>query len=248
MSTNVVCTIENHATLFALFAKYASVLAGANGRKAILAGVTKYGNERGARMAEKARLEGDPITPATYQAYGEWVIEYPDQMIFENVRNEPSFQTRIYGCGWCNAWRKHDLLQYGKLYCVDIDNAVYQGFIPEYACTPVGKFMSSGNESCTYDWEGTVTEEELQEVERIKKRIGLKYKKDFNYHTSHLFNTVSGVIKEKCPDEAQAIIKLATDDYVGIFGQPYLDVLTIEDKEWFFNKLKQATETEAKVG
>ena len=46
----VSCKIEHHAVLFALLAKRAIEECGDQGREAILAGMTAYGNERGTPM------------------------------------------------------------------------------------------------------------------------------------------------------------------------------------------------------
>ena len=45
----VSCKIEHHAMMFAFLAKHAIELCGDAGKEAILAGMTTYGNERGAR-------------------------------------------------------------------------------------------------------------------------------------------------------------------------------------------------------
>ena len=47
-------TIEHHAVMFALLAKHAIEISGEKGKEAILAGMTRYGNERGRRMALNA--------------------------------------------------------------------------------------------------------------------------------------------------------------------------------------------------
>lgn len=68
----VSCKIEHHAMMFAFLAKHAIELCGEAGKDAILAGMTTYGNERGARMAANALAHGDELTTMTNQAYGEW--------------------------------------------------------------------------------------------------------------------------------------------------------------------------------
>ena len=60
----VSCKIEHHAMMFAFLAKHAIELCGEAGKDAILAGMTTYGNERGARMAANALAHGDELTAA----------------------------------------------------------------------------------------------------------------------------------------------------------------------------------------
>jgi len=62
-------TIEHHAVMFALLAKHAIEISGEKGKEAILAGMTRYGNERGRRMALNALERGDKLT-ARYTANG----------------------------------------------------------------------------------------------------------------------------------------------------------------------------------
>ena len=78
----VSCKIEHHAMMFAFLAKHAIELCGEAGKDAILAGMTTYGNERGARMAANALAHGDELTTMTNQAYGEWKPDYAGQMDF----------------------------------------------------------------------------------------------------------------------------------------------------------------------
>ena len=61
----VSCKIEHHAMMFAFLAKHAIELCGEAGKDAILAGMTTYGNERGARMAANALAHGDELTTMT---------------------------------------------------------------------------------------------------------------------------------------------------------------------------------------
>ena len=63
-------TIEHHAVMFALLAKHAIEISGEKGKEAILAGMTRYGNERGRRMALNALERGDKLTVLNSQAYG----------------------------------------------------------------------------------------------------------------------------------------------------------------------------------
>ena len=85
--------IENHAMMFAFLSRAAIEAAGEKGREAIQTGMVRYGRERGARMAARARANGDPVELWTNQAYGEWKPDYEGQMEFGTLRTEPTFQT-----------------------------------------------------------------------------------------------------------------------------------------------------------
>ena len=150
--SHTVCQIEHHAMMFAFLSKHAIRLCGNRGKDAILDAMTKYGKERGRRMALNAQTHGDPLNTMTNQAYGEWKPDYPGQMEFGQLCTEPTLQTYISKCAWCEAWQKHHITEYGKYYCVNVDNAVYQGFRPDFTCTPISTSMSWGGDCCKFDW------------------------------------------------------------------------------------------------
>lgn len=225
VSSDKVCKIEHHAVLFALLAKYAVTMCGKKGEEAILNGVTVYGKERGARMAANALARGDELTTMTNQAYGEWKPDYEGQMEFGQLRLEPTFQTYITKCAWCDAWKKHGLLEYGKLYCLNVDKAVYQGFRSDFVCTPMTTALSWGGSRCEFDWGHPISKDEAQELVRKKKELGTSCMKDFNYHTSHLKNTISRVLIEELGEDGKKAAEMALEEYAGIFGREYMEML-----------------------
>lgn len=221
----ICCKIEHHAVLFAFLAKHAVTLCGEAGKEAILAGMTTYGNERGARMAANALANGDELTTMTNQAYGEWKPDYDGQMEFGQLRTEPTLQTYISKCAWCDAWKKHGLTEYGKLYCVNVDNAVYQGFRSDFVCTPTTTSLSWGGERCEFDWGHPLTPQEAEELVQKKKALGTSCMKDFNFHTAHIKHTISKTLIDSLGNDGKKAVELALRDYVDTFGQEYLDVL-----------------------
>ena len=225
MSEKVNCKIEHHAMLFAFLSRQAITLAGEAGKEAILKGMTKYGNERGARMAANALANGEELTTMTNQAYGEWKPDYAGQMEFGTLRTQPTLQTYIAKCAWCDAWRKHDIIEYGKYYCVNVDNAVYQGFRSDFLCTPISTALSWGGECCKFDWGNPLTEEEAAVLPEKKKELGTSCMKDFNFHTAHLLYTVGNTLKEELGEAGELAVQKGIEDYIAAFGQAYFDVL-----------------------
>ena len=219
------CKIEHHAILFAYLAKRAIEICGEEGKEAILAGMTTYGNERGQRMAANALAHGDELNTMTNQAYGEWKPDYDGQMEFGQLRTEPTLQTYISKCAWCDAWKKHGLTEFGKLYCVNVDNAVYQGFRSDFVCTPTTTSMSWGGERCEFDWGYPLSPEEVSALAEKKKELGTSCMKDFNFHTAHLKSTICQVLVQRLGEDGEKAVELALKDYTDTFGQEYLDVL-----------------------
>lgn len=224
-SESITCKIEHHAVLFALLSKYAITLSGDEGKEAVNAGVIAYGRERGARMAANALAHGDELTTMANQVYGEWVPDYEGQMDFGWLQTEPTFQTYVNKCAWCDAWKKHGLLDYGKYYCVNVDNAVYQGFRPDFVCHILKDTLSFGGTRCEFDWGHPMTLEDVRNLEKRRSEIGMSCTKDFTFHTAHILHTVGNTIKEQLGETGMKAVQCAIDEYIQIFGPEYFDVL-----------------------
>lgn len=225
--------LENQAMMFAFLSRAAIEAKGEAGRKAIQDGMMRYGRERGARMAERARAAGDPVDLWTNQAYGEWKPDYAGQMEFGMLRFEPTYQTYIAKCAWCDAWKKYDMLEYGREYCVHVDEAVYDGFGCGAVCTPLTTAMSWGGDRCDFDWGKPLTEEELQMVSDKKAKLGTSAMRDFDFHTAHIFNAIVGTLAEAFGDDAKPMIQRAVNDYIGLYGEDSYDALMEFDPDEF---------------
>ena len=217
--------IENQAMMFAFLSRAAIEEKGEEGRAAIQDGMIRYGKERGARMAERARKAGDPVDLWTNQAYGEWKPDYAGQMEFGMLRSEPTYQTYIAKCAWCEAWKKYGLLEYGREYCVNVDAAVYEGFGAGAVCTPVSTSMSWGGERCDFDWGKPLSAEELKHVADKKAELGTSAMRDFNFHTAHIYCSIAYELCKHFPDDSKAMIDRAVADYIELFGQEAYDCL-----------------------
>ena len=218
-------TIEHHAILFALLSRQAITRFGDEGKEAILKAMTRYGNERGQRMAKNALANGDELTLLNSQAYGEWKPDFPGQMEFGAICGQPTYHSYIAKCAWCDAWAKHDIMEYGKYYCSNIDNAWYQGFNPEFLCTPLNPAMSWGGDCCRFDWGQPLTDEDITALAEKKKALGTSCMKDFNFHTAHLLSSVGNTLIEELGERANDAIEAAKKEYAEKFGCEYLDCL-----------------------
>ena len=217
--------IENQAMMFAFLSRAAIEAAGEEGRKAIQKGMIRYGRERGARMAARARANGDPVALWTNQAYGEWKPDYDGQMEFGMLRNEPTYQTYIAKCAWCDAWKKYDILEYGREYCVHVDEAVYEGFDCGAACTALTTAMSWGGERCDFDWGLPVSKEELAKISEKKAELAGSAMRDFDFHTAHIYTAIVDTLVECFGEDAKPMVQRAVADYIELFGEDAYDVL-----------------------
>lgn len=217
--------IENQAMMFAFLSRAAIEAKGEEGREAIQTGMVRYGRERGARMAARARANGDPVTLWTNQAYGEWKPDFDGQMEFGMLRAKPTYRTYISKCAWCEAWKKYDILEYGREYCIHVDAAVYDGYGLGAVCIPLTKAMSWGGERCDFDWSLPLTDEELQMIKDKKAELGTSAMRGFVFHTAHIYNAIVETLAECFGDEAKPMVQRAVNDYIELYGEDSYDAL-----------------------
>ena len=187
--------------------------------------MTRYGNERGRRMALNALERGDKLTVLNSQAYGEWKPDFPGQMEFGVTCGMPVLHTYIARCAWCDAWAKHGLTEYGRYYCCNIDNAWFQGFNPEFTCTQLNPPMSWGGDCCRFSWGEGLTHKQIKALNKKKKSLGNACIKDFTFHTAHILHTIGDVLMEELGNDGAMAVSLAKSDYSDMFGKDALDCL-----------------------
>lgn len=213
------CQIEHHAVLYALLARGA-VLLGKAGEKAIEKATIEYGLERGRRMARYAEQEN--ITPCaeTYSIFKEWRPPREGQMTAGPSDEDPSYVTRVSRCEWVNSWKKHRILEYGRLYCVHIDRSLYQGYQSERGLT-VRSLLSAGDQACTFDWGFPKNEGTEKTVSRMREQIQDRYVKDFTFHTADLLRVVSRVLIQELGQEGGTACEQAWAQFRELFGAEY---------------------------
>lgn len=215
------CKIEQHAALFALITRAVIDAKGEDdGKDSIIKAITKYAEERGARMAETARANGDEINIATFVAYGEWQAEEGEK---EDVieQQTPSFVTNTILCPWNEAWKKHGLEEFGRYYCVTVDDALWRGFSPGDECT-VASTLTWGGDKCRFDWNKPMSDDDFSGLVKKQKELGTTFKRDFNYHTAHLLNTVFEYLIDKYSNEGVDMVSHALKEFTELFSEDYL--------------------------
>lgn len=221
--------IEEHAVLFALLVKAAVEISGEKGRLASYEATKVYGKERGVRMALRAIRDGAPLTPENYMLYGEWA-DPKGEHVNDLVQKDPEYHLFVVECAWTKAWKKHNLLEYGKLYCPWIDEALEEGFNKDNRIT-VNTFLSFGAPKCNFQWVGVKfeTEEEFAAFQEKRKALYDSVVKDFLYHTGHvLWSLRRTFLLELGAIEGVAIVEKAMADFREIFGEEKADAVAKE--------------------
>jgi len=220
MNNNPALSETHHAILFALMAKYIFQFAVENkGRATVRKVVKRYGEQRGLRMAMRAKADNRDLTFIDYLIYGEWVSSDPSAMISEIKEHDQDLQTSISRCPWYSAWVANDLLEFGRLYCQEIDNALVKGFNPQLNIE-VSQTMTNQGESCKFIYCDALMGEQNALSTVNEQRIKSKGKNTmpWEYHCGHLLKTFTDIACEELGEDGQRAIKAALDDFSERFG------------------------------
>jgi hypothetical protein len=189
----IVMTVEfsptHHALLFAWIAQETLQRAGAEPGQAVLRrAVRQYGEQRGRRMAQRAQSAGRPLDMTSYLAYGEW--QAAAEMFDTRLESAPQgARSLVFRCPWHQAWFENGLNDSGRLYCLEIDEALGRGFNPELRLE-VQATRSNMAEACRFIYHGANLEA-LQEIQVDRSRTVMPW----DYHLGHLYQTMFAVLQ-----------------------------------------------------
>jgi hypothetical protein len=215
-----VLTQTHHALLFAWLARGAVDLVGeARGEAAMRLAVRRYGQERGRRMAARCRANGHALTMLNFFAYGEWQVEQ-GQMVSSRTRQGADVQVLTYQCPWHSAWTTHQLLPYGRFYCLEIDEAVLAGFSPALSMEVNGT-LSNGAPHCEFVFHKANM--------NLANLLLLWYRRTVHprdsavmpwpYHTGHLYSTMARVLVDELGTMGKAAAASAMAAFADRFGE-----------------------------
>lgn len=212
---------EHHAALFGFLAKRCIQRFGEEGKKTVLDCASLYGRQRGQRMALRCMGNKEPLDMDHYLVYGEWRA-LPGEADNRVASYEPEYTTHSYRCPWCEGWKKNDLLEYGKLYCLAVDHGVVRGFNPKLSIE-IRSLQSMGDPVCEFVWTGAKvhSEEEKQNIEKKKKELTATCSKDFRYHTGHLYHVFATFLAERYKEQGIDVCEAALFDYRRTYGVAY---------------------------
>ena len=223
--------IPHHANLFALIYKAAVDMYGEKGALAADEGTKLYGQQRGARMAQRAVKDGAPLTMESYLLYGEWV-DKNGRSQNRVAALEPVYCTEGVVCGWCESWKAAGLLEYGKNYCTYVDKNLVKGFNPQLVLD-INSVLSQGGDVCSFHWNGFAMTDP-QGYNAKKAALGDRTIKDFLYHTGHLLSAMTQAIaKELGSDAAAKISEKAMADYTEMYGADMAQAVLAESLQDF---------------
>lgn len=232
-------TAQHHALLFTSISKIVIHKIGEeNGEKLIRKAVKKYGQQRGKRMALRARNNGHDLSVANYFAYGEWELP-KGEMDFKLIEKKPDARLNIFKCPWYAAWKENNLLEYGKYFCKEVDTALVKGFNPDLEIK-VNSTQTNGEELCDFVFkDAEITFFKLLNLVYKKKiKPGASAIMPWEYHAGHLFKTVGEVIKHELGTAADEIMENALTDFVKFSSKGHIEIIK-KYLDMDFDKLPQ---------
>lgn len=119
---------------------------GDEGREAIIAGVRRYGEERGRRLAERVKSEGREPDFASFTVCSDLDTGYHRM---EPHMEEGRLRVEVSYCPLAQALKEWGLEEYGKYFCRNIDAAIMRGYNPERYETVCERNLTEGAETCT---------------------------------------------------------------------------------------------------
>ena len=219
-------TAQHHALLFAWIARETIARVGEEVASPVLcAAVRRYGEQRGRRMALRAQQDGQPLSMATCLSYREWEVP-AGEMQQTGVPWRGDLRVQVRRCCWATTWQQEGLTEYGKYYCQEIDKALVRGFNPELVVDVKGT-RTNGSRMCELVYhgafEGTLVHEETQ---RGQEQRTLPW----NYHTAHLYATMSAGLQGELGSAGVVASQAALETFTSRFGMAVADVLVADAK------------------
>jgi hypothetical protein len=206
-------TARHHALLFAWMAQAViQRTSEERGETVIRKAVRRYGEERGHRMALRAEADHKPLSMANYLAYGEWAAG-PGESEQALAEEGADVRMTVHRCPWHAAWAENDLLAYGRLYCLEIDEALVRGFNPALKLD-VNATRPNDEEPCEFLFHDV--------AERGPRRGRVM---PWAYHLGHLYKTVGNVVIEELGTVGREAVGEALATFAERFGEDAAQVV-----------------------
>jgi hypothetical protein len=217
-----------HAYIAAKYYVYLTQEFDERGRLAFVHATQYYGMQRGRRMAQRAIRDGQPLTQASYNYYGEWVST--EELKATGCANQsellPDDSLKITRCPWHIQFTEMGLTEAGAEYCSHVDSAISRGFNPQLNYI-VDQTLHTHDCCIQRLAAGFVGEG----VERGKNPAGLK---DFTYHCAHSYWAYTEVTDSIFSLEGRKISTAVLNDIAETYGKEMADKL-MEYKGTNFN-------------
>jgi hypothetical protein len=210
---------KHHALLFAWISREVIRRVGEERGEAVIhKAVRKYGEQRGRRMALRVQADGQELSMLNFLTHAEWEGNKEDH-IQKTLETAPHFHAQVSKCLWHDTWMENDLLPYGRLYCLEVDQALVSGFNPALILE-VNATLSNDHRDCDFVFHNAnLTPENLQIMEERRQAVRDTAVMPWDYHLGHLYKTIGEVLLEELGEVGQEAVKAAMQEFAGRFGE-----------------------------
>jgi len=210
-------TEKHHAMLFALMAREVIQRFGVeNGQTTVRRIVRRYGEQRGYRMALRALRDGRPLTMQTFLVYKEW-SSMSGEGVSRSFEESENVHSVVINCPWNNTWLEADLLPYGSLYCMEVDQALVRGFNPSLVIE-VKSTLSNNEDRCEFIYHHAVALNPEDNIHPILDPI-----MPWDYHCGHLYFICLEELTEKFGEAGVQAARDALDAFCYCFGNELVE-------------------------
>jgi hypothetical protein len=210
---------SSHALLFALIARQVITTYGEQkGLFALRKATRSYGEQRGRRMALRARANGDELTMTNFLVYGEW-RSVTDSGQQERIEEQADLRMLVQRCPWDEAWKEAHLLPFGRYYCQEIDAALLRGFNPDLLIE-VNQTLSNDGLPCEFVYRQALLEpgKTLSYIHDKAALLEPQRLMPWEYHCGHLYQACSLVMGEEFGPPGRVTVQNALAEFALRYG------------------------------
>lgn len=228
-------TERHHAFLIGLFYRETVRQWGKEGEAIFIEAVKEYAEQRGRRMAMRARNHGFAPDFFAYFSHGEWAPSETPILKGQSFADGTDWVILNPECPWLSTFQAMEEPACARVYCSLIDKHLLKGFNPSL-CLEVETFLQD-TDFCTFRWkQADLKERDWLGIAEIKKR----YKKEnvcpFEYHTGHVWKTFKEVIEKKKEVDSMRVLDRVLEEFRFVYGKESVnEILTYQSMD--FNKL-----------
>jgi len=185
----------------------------------------RYGEERGKRMALRAKKHGFKLDYFAYMSHSEWEPTSNKNFdIREEFLENGDYCTYNYSCPWNDTFKEMDLIECGLEYCKYIDKALVKGFNENLELDVDSVIHNS--DYCTFCWKQAKFDKETSKrINEVKKKYREENIKPFIYHIGHLHKVFKTEIINAHEKAGAYSIKRVLDKMESKFGSELVEVL-----------------------
>ena len=219
---------EHHALLYSYIVKAVMETVGHEaGEKTVETATKNYGISRGKRMAARCDRDGFRHDVVGYTTYGEWrqTSGNPSRGAKDLTADPP--RSTSDGCPWYDAWAGEGHMDYGRYYCLYVDEALGEGFFGERAMRLVTEgTRTNGADECLFTFTGgSYSGEDVEEGKRQAEKLGTKALRGWEFHIGHLYHELEKQIRADWPAQADEILNGALAALDARFGEGFSEMV-----------------------